>query len=291
MNPAVDDISFNLKNGEILGLAGLNGAGKTTTINASCGVIVPSSGNILVDGFDIVAQKAKASESIGWVAEYPNFEQNVKPGLLLKYFAGFYNITKNETEERISNLLESVGLGNARDRKIRTYSQGMKKRFALAAAMLSDPQNFLLDEILNGLDPSGIEFVRNTLSNLRNSGKAVLLSTHILGVLENLADRVIIIHEGKVVETLTKERMKSLGLPTMRIRVDRVDEALMQILSGFGRPLQQDDEVIVSGVPVDRESQEEISAVLMKHGYRLSHLSVEGASLEDYFLRLVGERT
>lgn len=287
--PAVDDISFILNNGEILGLAGLNGAGKTTTINAACGVIIPSGGRIIVDGFDIVRQKANASVSMGWVAEYPNFEQNVKPGLLMQYFAGFYKISAADAKSRIKSLLKSVGLESAENRKISTFSQGMKKRFALAAAMVSDPQNYLLDEILNGLDPEGIDFVRKLLLEMKRAGKAVLLSTHMLGVLENLADRVIIIHKGKILETVTKGRMKSLGRPAMRIRVDKMDDNLMQILAGFGNLSIIGDEVIISGIKNDRGTEEEVSTALVKNGYRLSHMSVEGASLEEYFLKLVGE--
>ncbi len=284
--PALSGIDFNVDNGEIVGLAGLNGAGKTTTINAVSGVILPSKGVIHVDGLDIVKEKARASRNIGWVSEYPSFEQNVKPVLLMRYFAGFYAMSGRASEERINNVLKAVGLERALDMKIRSYSQGMKKRFGLAAAMLSDPSNYLLDEIMNGLDPEGMSYVRKLLLSFRNEGKAILLSTHILGALQDLADRVIILHRGKILETLTRQSMKKLGNPSLKIKVDRVDAKLLDLLSRFGNARVMGDEIIVSGIDDSTEITEEISSSLVTGGYRLSHLSLERESLEDYFLKL-----
>lgn len=285
--PAVDNVSMKVNDGEIVGLAGLNGAGKTTTINAATGVILPSSGTILIDGLDIVKDKPEASRTIGWVAEYPSFEQNVKPVPLMQYFAGFYNIPSKEAKTRITEVLRSVGLDTALDRKIISFSQGMKKRFGLASAMISDPKNYMLDEILNGLDPEGIHYVRELLLRFRDEGKAILLSTHILGVLQDLADRVVILHRGRVLEELTKESMKKLGKPTLRLRVNRVDEQLMHILSKFGAPTTKGDDILISGVENDQQVAEEVALALTIAGYRVSHLGLEGVSLEEHFLQLI----
>lgn len=285
--PAVDDVSMKVNDGEIVGLAGLNGAGKTTTINATTGVVLPSRGKILVDGLDIVKEKPRASRSIGWVSEYPSFEQNVRPPLLMRYFAGFYGMPTREARERIVEVLKSVGLERALGQKISSYSQGMKKRFGLASAMISDPGNYLLDEILNGLDPEGIHYVRNSLLEFREAGKAVLLSTHILGVLQDLADRVVILHRGKVLEELTKESMKKLGKPALRLRVDRVDATLIRLLSRFGTPVAEGGDIVLSGIDDGEQTAEAVASSLIGSGYRLSHLSAERASLEEYFLKLV----
>lgn len=287
--PAVDDISFTINDGEIVGLAGLNGAGKTTTINAITGVALPSNGKILVDGFDIVKEKTQASRNVGWVSEYPSFEQNAKPVPLMQYFAGFYNMPSKEVGQRILEVLKAVGLDRALNMKISSFSQGMKKRFGLASAMLSDPRNYLLDEILNGLDPEGINYVRDSLLRFRDEGKAILLSTHILGVLQYLADRVIILHRGKVLETLTRESIKKLGKPSLKIKVDRADANLMRILSKFGTPVVAGEEIVVSDVEDSQATTEDVSSVLIAGGYRLSHLSVERESLEEYFLQLIRE--
>lgn len=288
---AVDNISLHIDDGEIVGLAGLNGAGKTTTINAITGVILPSKGRILVDGLDIVKEKAAASRNIGWVSEYPSFEQNAKPVPLMRYFAGFHNMPSEETSRRIISVLGAVGLDRAIDQKLSAYSQGMKKRFGLASAMLSDPKNFLLDEILNGLDPEGINYVRNSLLKFRKEGKSILLSTHILGVLEDLADRVIILHRGRILETLTRDAMKRLGKPTLRLRVDRADDELLKVLAKFGKPVIAGDEVFVIDIEGGDETLQSVSSAIIRKGYRLSHLSLEGASLEEHFLKLIEENT
>src|SRR5207247_10147319 len=142
-----------VKKGDVVGFVCLNDARKTTTIRNVVGVSPPTSGTELIDGHDITNEKAEASKSIGWVPETPNFEPNTKALTLMRYLAGFYGIDRTEARSRSKDLLASVGLSGFENRKIRTYSQGMKKRFSLAVSLLSDPQNFLFDEVLNGLDP------------------------------------------------------------------------------------------------------------------------------------------
>ncbi|MBX8631264.1 MAG: ABC transporter ATP-binding protein [Thermoplasmata archaeon] len=285
-DPAVKDVSFDIRDGEIVGLAGLNGAGKTTTISAITGIILPSDGQILVDGMDIISEKARASAGIGWVSEFPSFEQNARPAQLLVYYAGFHGMRRGEARERAEDVLKAVGLEHALDRKIRTYSQGMKKRFGLASAMLSDPQNYLLDEILNGLDPEGMRYVRNLLLEFRKNGKAVLLSTHILGVLQDLADRVLILQNGRVLEALTREQMRKLGKPSFKLRTDRIDGKLIELLSVFGNVSTSGEHVVISGIDATDALAGEISAAVASGGYRLFHLSIESESLEDHFLQL-----
>ncbi len=153
--PAVDSVSFEVANGEIVGFVGLNGAGKTTTIRVAAGIALPTSGTVKVNGHDVVEQKVNASRQLGWVPELPNFESNAKAGSLMHYFAGFYGIGAREADTKTAELLKLVGLAGFETRKLRSYSQGMKKRFSLAASMLSDPPNYLFDEVLNGLDLKG----------------------------------------------------------------------------------------------------------------------------------------
>lgn len=209
--PAVDELNLTVNDGEILGFAGLNGAGKTTTIRIASGISLPSSGTVLVDGHDIVKEKVEASRTIGWVPEFPNFEPNAKPMSLMLYYSGFYGINSVEAKDRSMKLLNEVGLSSALDKKLRSYSQGMKKRFSIAAAMINDAQNFLLDETLNGLDPEGIKYIKNLILKLKEQNKAVMLSSHILSELQNVADRVAVIHEGKLLKVVTKEELQSLN--------------------------------------------------------------------------------
>ncbi len=209
--PAVSAVDMQIKDGEIMGFAGLNGAGKSTTIRISTGIIYPTSGTVLIDGHDIVREKTEASAKVGWVPELPNFEPNAKPLTLMRYYGGFYGMKAEESIRKGRELLEQVSLGESMNEKLRNYSQGMKKRFSLAAAMLNDPQNYFFDETLNGLDPEGIRFMRKLMVDLKAKGKAVLLSSHILNELENVADRIAIIHKGKIVDLIERPKIEEIN--------------------------------------------------------------------------------
>lgn len=286
---AVNDLSLEVHDGEILGLVGLNGAGKTTTIRMISGVTLPTVGKILVDGHDVVSDKVSASARVGWIPEFPNFEPNARPVPLMKYFAGFYDLKGEEVEEEIKKRLASVGLGGHLNKKLRDYSQGMKKRFSMAESLIGDPQNIMFDETLNGLDPEGVQFVRNMIVSLKNQGKAVLLSSHILSEVENIADRVAVIHNGKLIKLLAKEELRTLGVDTIHVIVDNPDEKLQSSLGQFGDVRITGNTAILSKMKISKNQYSEVSDNLMKAGYKLREFHATGQSLEDYFFSLIGE--
>ncbi len=287
---AVDDVSLEIKDGEILGLVGLNGAGKTTTIRMASGIILPTSGKIVVDGYDIVQEKMKASSRVGWIPEFPNFEPNAKPIPLMKYFAGFYDLGSADVESLIKERLDRVGLSPYLNRKLRTYSQGMKKRFSIAESLIGDPQNIFFDETLNGLDPEGVVFVRKLINGLKSEGKAILLSSHILTEVQNIADKVAIISHGKLIKTLSRDEMKSLGKEAIHITVDNPDEKLAELLEPFGKVSVSTGEITITDLSVARSDYPEIPASLIGKGYRVRNFSSTGVSLEEYFFSLVGDK-
>ena len=205
---ALDDVSFDVRNGEVVGYVGLNGAGKTTTIRIAVGVLPPDDGDVEIDGFSIVRDKRRASERIGWIPEIPLFERDFKALDYFIYIAGFHGIRGDEARRLGRELLEKVGLGDAMNKKLGHYSQGMRKRFALALSLINDPPNFLFDEVLNGLDPQGIAFFRELALEFKKNGKAVLFSSHILTEVENIADRVVFIHKGRIIADKTIEEIK-----------------------------------------------------------------------------------
>ena len=215
--PAVENLNLTIGDGEIFGFAGLNGAGKTTTIRIAAGVLSPTSGTVLINGNDIVTEKIKASYNIGWVPESPVFEPDAKPLWLMKYFGGLNGMKSSESMKRGMDLLRLMKLDGELDKKFREYSQGMRKRFALGAAMLSDPGNYLFDETLNGLDPEGVRSVRNVILELKQKGKAVFISSHILSELEKVCDKVAIIDKGKLVEVINREKMESMAARGTRL--------------------------------------------------------------------------
>ena len=286
--PAVKKLSLEINDGEIMGFAGLNGAGKTTTIRIVCGIIFPTGGKVLVNGKDIVKDKVAASKHIGWVPELPNFEPTGKSVQLLKYYAGFYGIPPKEAEAKAESLLKKFSIWDARKRPLKDYSQGMKKRFSIAAAMMGDPDNFLFDETLNGLDPEGVKNMRDFMLALKKEGKAVFLSSHILSELENVADRIAIIKRGEIVKVVERSELSNLGELSVKIVLQKVDENAVSLLQQFGKPENSGNEITLRSLNIPSDEVYKVSEVLFKAGYRVISISTESEGLEDYFLELVG---
>jgi len=283
--PAIDSVTFDVNNGEIVGFVGLNGAGKTTTIRAAAGVSTPTAGHASIDGFDLVTQKVEASRRLGWVPEVSNFEPNAKALSLMEYFAGYYGIPGPEATAKSVALMKSVGLEGNEGKKLRAYSQGMKKRFALAAAMLASPKNYLFDEVLNGLDPEGIRYFRRLMIELKAEGAAVLLSSHILVEVESIADRIVFIHRGKIIKIISRADLATVGGMVARIVIQRRDQKLMDFLKGFGEPRLEGEVILLSATG----DLSHLNSELVKMGYEVSEFSTQKEGLEDYFMKLIGE--
>jgi|HubBroStandDraft_1064217.scaffolds.fasta_scaffold11032_4 ABC-2 type transport system ATP-binding protein len=283
---AIDDVCLSIAAGEILGFVGLNGAGKTTTIRIAAGLSKPSAGRVFAAGFDIVQEKARASRHIGMVPEFPNFDPSAKATSLLRYFAGFRGIHGKQAADRCSSLLEDVGLDASGDYKFRALSQGMKKRLALAVAMLGDPEILLLDEVLNGLDPQGIVLVRNLMIRWRNEGKAILLSSHLLNETQLIADRVAILHEGRLIKVLSRSEIAESTSGALRLAIVDVDTRVLEYLATKGSIRSDGISVWISDPTA---SAEEINSELVRRGYHVKSLSFEPTSLESLFLDLIDE--
>ena len=287
--PAVSKLNLEINDGEILGFAGLNGAGKSTTIRLVSGIIFPSEGQVLIDGHDIVKNKIEASKNIGWVPELPNFEPNAKSVALLKYYAGFYGLHGTELEDKIETLLKRFAIWDARNKKLKDYSQGMKKRFSIAAAMIGDPKNYLFDETLNGLDPEGVRSMRDFMLTLKKEGKSVFLSSHILSELENIADRIAIIKKGQLIKVVERSELQNLGSIVVKIRIENLNKGALDILEKYGDVKATGNSVVVRNLTIGASEARKINMELAKGDYDISQFEVSGEGLEDYFLGLVGD--
>lgn len=286
--PAVSKLNLEINDGEILGFAGLNGAGKSTTIRLVSGIIFPTEGQVLVDGHDIVRNKIAASKNIGWVPELPNFEPNAKSVALLKYYAGFYGLHGPELESNIESLLKRFNIWEARNKKLKDYSQGMKKRFSIAAAMIGDPQNYLFDETLNGLDPEGVRNMRGFILELKKQNKSVFLSSHILSELENIADRIAIIRKGALIKVVDRSELQNLGTIVVRVRIENMDKGAISLLEKYGSVDITGSSAVVRNLTISAGEARKINNELAKNDYDISQFDVSGEGLEDYFLDLVG---
>ena len=283
---ALDNVSFRVDNGEIIGYVGLNGAGKTATIRICVGVLRPSSGDVVVDGYSITRQKREASFQIGWVPELPIFELDEKALDYFVYLAGYYGLSKSEARRLGKELLEKVGLSKFMNRRLKHFSLGMKKRFALAVSMINDPRNFFFDEVLNSLDPKGIAFFRDLVKRFKREGRAVLFSSHILSEVENIADKVVFIHKGRIIAVKSMDEIRSMARPALVIKVSNPDDKLVKILEKYGDVRVKDNKYIL--FYREQPDKNQILRELIDHGYTVEEIRTARTSLEKVFFKLIG---
>jgi ABC-2 type transport system ATP-binding protein len=193
---ALKGLNLRVNAGEVFGFLGPNGAGKTTMMNVLLGYVNPSGGEAFL--FDVNVRAPIARQRIGYLPELTYYYKFLTAEELLRFYARIFGIPKAETEKRIDQLLKLVELDHARKRPIRTYSKGMQQRAGLAQALINNPDLLLLDEPTSGLDPLGRMKVREIIQRLRNEGKTVFFSSHELGEVETVCDRIAILHEGEL---------------------------------------------------------------------------------------------
>jgi ABC-2 type transport system ATP-binding protein len=193
---ALKGLNLRVNAGEVFGFLGPNGAGKTTTMNVLLGYVNASGGDAFL--FDVNVREPIARQRIGYLPELTYYYKFLTAEELLRFYAKIFGIAKAETEKRIDQLLKLVELDHARKRPIRTYSKGMQQRAGLAQALINNPDLLLLDEPTSGLDPLGRMKVREIIQRLKNEGKTVFFSSHELGEVETVCDRVAILHQGEL---------------------------------------------------------------------------------------------
>jgi ABC-2 type transport system ATP-binding protein len=203
------------------------------------------------------------------------------------YLAGYYGLSSSEAKKMGKEMLERFGLENALNMKLSAFSQGMKKRFALAVSMINDPPNFIFDEVLNGLDPQGIAFFRDMAVDFKKRKKAILFSSHILGEVQNIADRVVFIHKGKVIGSYKVDEIINTVKPSIVIKLDKIDDNTVNLLEKYGKVSKQGEYVIISSPSV---SSGEVVKVLVEKGLNVLEIKYEERSLEDFFFSLLKSR-
>ena len=211
---AVDGISLSLRKGEILGLLGPNGSGKSTTMKMVLGVIKPDSGSVHILGRDVAKDAVETKQTVGYVPETPQLYEFLSGIEYLDFVADMFGMSDELRKERISQFLDALELTGHENQMISGYSQGMKQKIAITAALMHRPPLLIMDEALNGLDPRSAKIVKDLLRSLAKEGFAILFSTHVLEIAEAICDRVAIMYQGRIlaVGTVTELRGKA-GLP------------------------------------------------------------------------------
>ena len=208
---AVQDLDLGVQAGEILGFLGPNGAGKTTTLRCASGLLRPHRGEILVAGASLAGEPQRARRALGFVPDRPFLYLRLTGREFLELVGALYDVPAREAVVRGGALLDRLELGTASDDLIETYSQGMRQKVAVAAALIHDPPLLLLDEPLIGLDPQGARTLKDLLRERALAGSGVLVSTHLLEVAERLCDRVAIIHRGRLLASGTLAELRGTG--------------------------------------------------------------------------------
>jgi ABC-type multidrug transport system ATPase subunit len=268
--------------GSIFGYLGPNGAGKTTTIRMLLGLARPSAGRAWVLGQPVPGGLAGVRRRVGSVLENPAFY----PRLTARDNLGLLARTAGDdpAPARVDALLERVGLADRADDRVRSFSHGMRQRLALAAALLHDPDLIVLDEPATALDPAGIRDVRALLASLREEGKTIFLSSHLLSEVEQVSDQVAVVSRGRLVYQGPLAGLTASAGGRVRVLVDPLEEA-ERALAGLGwRVIREDRSLVVEGVPA-----REVNRALADRGLYAHGLVEEARRLEEVFLELTEE--
>jgi ABC-2 type transport system ATP-binding protein len=256
---AVDDLCLEVGDNEIFGLLGPNGSGKSTTIKIVLGLLEASTGTCEIYGRP--SKLVDARRSVGFLPESPYFYRYLTGRELVRYYARICMVSRTEIDAAVDSVIQLVGMTEAADRRVGTYSKGMLQRIGLAQSLVHDPQLVILDEPTAGVDPLGSAAIAEIVRELKRRGKTILLSSHLLAQIEGLCDRVAILHRGKLV------------------REGRVDDLVEE---------KDAESLVVQGLSADGRAA--VEAEIKAQGGRLTRVEKPRLSLDAYFLKEVHER-
>jgi ABC-2 type transport system ATP-binding protein len=283
---ALDKLNLQVAAGEVFGLLGPNGAGKSTTLKLLLRLIFPSSGTARILGKDLddVSMHAR----IGYLPEQPYFYDHLTARELLNYAAALFGMAGRLRQRRVVDLLDLLGLSDSGDIPLRKFSKGMIQRVGIAQALINDPEVVFLDEPMSGLDPLGRREVRDLILDLKNQGKTVFFSTHILSDAEMLCDRVAILDRGRLQGCGELREILSLGVSATEIVLDNPSEELLTELQGLAaRQVKTGGRVRLE--IADEKGVSQALETILRAGARIVSLNPVKMSLEDYFMARVGE--
>ena len=292
---AVEDVSFEIKEGELFGLLGPNGAGKTTTVKMLTTLLIPTSGSASVKGFDVVHRADEVRKRIGFIFGGERGLYWRLSGIdNLRYFASLYSVDYDITKKRIPYLLDMVGLNGRGDEKVQGYSRGMKQRLHVARTLLHNPDVLFLDEPTLGLDPVGAREFRQVILNLQSEKKTILLTTHYMFEADALCDRIAIIDHGRIIASDTPGGLKShvRDLNVVEVETFGVPDLVVEKLRAlpFAESLSVEDQgqkqMLLIQTSRGAEAVPDVMSAL--DGLKVGRVIVREPTLEDAYVRLVG---
>jgi len=255
---ALKALDLQVHRGEIFGLLGPNGSGKTTTIKLLLGLVFPSEGDALI--FNEPTTNVAKNERIGYLPEESYLYKFLNAEETLHFYGRLFKLSKAERTKRVDRLIDMVGLGAAKHRQLREYSKGMQRRIGLAQALINNPELILLDEPTSGLDPIGTAEIKELIRDLKAQGKTILLSGHLLADMQDICDRIAILHRGE---------LKEMGKVSDLLTVQDITQIKTKNLSP--------------------SALEEVQGVIKRHHAELVSVDHPTTTLEELFLRIVRE--
>jgi len=285
---AVNDISFEVEEGEIFGFLGPNGAGKTTTINILCTLLKPTSGRAILNGFDVTTQQNQVRQSIGLVFQDPSLDEYISALENLQFHASIYNVPSRLIRNRIEESLKMVELWERRNSMVKTYSGGMKRRLELARGLLHQPKVLFLDEPTLGLDPQTRNRLWEYILRLRQEKKmTIFMTTHYMDEAEN-ADRIAIIDHGRIVVLDTPAALKQqTGGDIIELKTANDELALAELKQRYQIDARKDSR----GLSFEIANGDQFIPVLVGGlSVKISSISLHRPTLDDVFLKLTGRQ-
>jgi ABC-2 type transport system ATP-binding protein len=276
-----------VKRGEIFGFLGPNGAGKTTTIRMVLGLTYPTNGAVFVDGSNIADKGADFRKGLGFLPERVGFYNN----LTAKQTMEFYCDLKRTSRDEVEPLLTRVGLMDFANKKVGTFSRGMVQLLGVAQSFIGSPSLLVLDEPAGGLDPRWIRMVKDSIRTARDAGATIFFSSHILGEVEEICDRVAIINKGALVaeDTIDNLRKNLQMKPRLWLHLSKVDDHAIMVAKGIDGVVNVNVTDNWLMVECDHEVRVKVMEIMQKAGYQFFDIRTEEPSLEEIFLRFTGE--
>lgn len=284
---AVNNLDLEIYEGEIFGLLGPNGAGKTTTILMLLGLTEPTGGFAQINGLDTIKETIRVKETVGYLPDHVGFYDDMTGRENLRFIGRLNGLEKN-IEDRIDNLLERVKLTNVGDKKVGTYSRGMKQRLGIADTLMKDPKVIILDEPTLGLDPEGINDMLGLIVELaRKDKRTVLISSHLLHQVQKICDRVGIFVGGELlaigpIDTLGEKVFKDHDL-TLELSVSPVDDKLISLIRSINDDVKIRTDESKIFVDSKEDIRKELTKVLCDNDYKLLFLKQSGRDLDDIY--------
>jgi len=291
---ALDGVSFEMREGEVVGALGPNGAGKTTLLRILVTFLEPTAGKVAIDGLDInnPLHQERIKSKIGYLPEHAPLYEDMTVTEYLRFVGKMQGINKNNLEEAIFNVVEKCGLKKKENQEIATLSKGYRQRLGIAQALIHNPKIVILDEPTTGLDPNQRIEIRNLIKEIGKT-KTVILSSHVLSEIQSTCSRVLIINKGKIVADGTPESLEadSRNKVTINVEVEQIGQNLISRLREFEGidSVEVNSNRIIITAGLNNDFRKEIAKIVVEEGSGLLELTRKKVDLEDVFIELTKE--